>query len=108
MLTLYPLRYAPQKVINIVALGFLMLSAVRIGANWILLYRDKTFLQFDKYRYFYMAWFIIGASIALSLWVLILFMYIYDYWGLWHFARQYWGIGMLYKGEPRFLTNEIT
>ena len=108
MLTLYPLRYAPQKVINIVALGFLMLSAVRIGANWILLYRDKTFLQFDKFRYFYMAWFIIGASLALSLWVLILFMYIYDYWGLWHFARQYWGIGMLYKGEPRFLTNEIT
>ena len=46
-----------------------------------------------------MAWFIIGASLALSLWVLILFMYIYDYWGLWHFARQYWGIGMLYKGR---------
>jgi len=102
VLTLYPLNNVPQKIIEVVALVSLMLSAVHIGTNWTLLYRDKTFIRFDKFRYFYMAWFIIGTSIVLSLWDLNLFMSIYVYWGLWHFARQHWGIGMLYKGKAPF------
>jgi hypothetical protein len=46
-----------------------------------------------------MGWLIILASVALSAWNLSLFMSIYVYWGLWHFARQHWGIAMLYKSK---------
>ncbi|MFC4770014.1 hypothetical protein [Effusibacillus consociatus] len=92
VLLLYPLDFASSKMIEAVALGSLLLSGVHIGTNWTLLYRDGTFFRFDRTRYVHMGWLIILGSIALSAWNLPLFMSVYVYWGLWHFARQHWGI----------------
>ncbi|NGQ93629.1 hypothetical protein G3578_00410 [Brevibacillus sp. SYP-B805] len=101
VLALSPLDHASEKAIAITGLLSLILSAVHIGANWTLLYRDNTFLAFDSRRYGTMGFFIIAGSVLLSLWNLNLFMSVYVYWGLWHFARQHWGIGMLYKARVR-------
>ncbi|HEU4962537.1 MAG TPA: hypothetical protein VFV52_01565 [Bacilli bacterium] len=101
VLALYPLDYAPQGVIAAVGLGSLLLSGVHIAANWTLLYRDRTFFRHDKFRYVHMGWLIMLGSVALSAWDLSLFMSLYVYWGLWHFARQHWGIAMLYKAKEK-------
>ncbi|ASS75878.1 hypothetical protein CIG75_13550 [Tumebacillus algifaecis] len=99
VLLLLPLDAASQEVIAAVALGSLLLSGVHIGTNWTLLFRDGTFFRYDRMRYVHMGWLIILGSVALSAWNLSLFMSVYVYWGLWHFARQHWGIAMLYKAK---------
>lgn len=101
VLVLYPLDFAPEGVIAGVALASLLLSGVHIAANWTLLYRDGTFFKHDRWRYVHMGWLIMLGSVALSAWDLSLFMTVYVYWGLWHFARQHWGIAMLYKAKAR-------
>jgi len=99
VLALFPLDYAKPEWIGVVAIGSLLLSGVHIGSNWTLLYRDDTFFRHDRFRYVHMGWLIILGSILLSAWNLSLFMSVYVYWGLWHFARQHWGIAMLYKSK---------
>lgn len=99
VLLLLPLDSKPQGVIAAVALGSLLLSGVHIGTNWTLLFRDGTFWRHDRMRYVHMGWLILIGSALLSAWNLSLFMSIYVYWGLWHFARQHWGIAMLYKAK---------
>jgi hypothetical protein len=99
VLALYPLDHASSAIVSTVALFSLLLSGIHVATNWTLLYRDRTFWQFDRMRYVHMGWLIIIGSIVLSSWNLSLFMSVYVYWGLWHFARQYWGIAMLYKAK---------
>lgn len=101
VLALFPLDHATQGVISAVALGSLLLSGVHIATNWTLLFRDQTFYKFDRMRYVHMGWLIMLGSIVLSWWNLSLFMSVYVYWGLWHFARQHWGIAMLYKAKAQ-------
>lgn len=99
VLVLYPLDHASPKVVTAVALYSLLLSGIHVATNWTLLFRDRTFWQFDRVRYVHMGWLIMICSILISSWNLSLFMSIYVYWGLWHFARQHWGIAMLYKAK---------
>lgn len=99
VLLLLPLDRANQTVIAALGLFSLLLSGVHIATNWTLLYRDATFYRFDRMRYVHMGWLIMLGSVVLSMWDLSLFMSVYVYWGLWHFARQHWGIAMLYKSK---------
>lgn len=101
VLVLFPFNHAPLSWIAALGLGSLLLSGVHIASNWTLLYRDGTFYRHDRFRYVHMGWLIMIGAVLLSAWDLSLFMSIYVYWGLWHFARQHWGISMLYKSKAR-------
>jgi hypothetical protein len=101
VLLLLPLDDAAPGVIAALGLGSLLLSGVHIASNWTLLFRDATFFRFDRMRYVHMGWLIMLGSVLFSMWDLSLFMSVYVYWGLWHFARQHWGIAMLYKAKAK-------
>ena len=90
VLVLLPLDQAAPEVIAALGLGSLLVSGVFIASHWTL-----------QSRYVHLGWGIMIGSVLLSMWDLSLFMSVYVYWGLWHFARQYWGIAMLYKGRVR-------
>jgi hypothetical protein len=97
VLLLLPLDEAGDRVIVSLGLAALFLSGVQIAGNWKVLYREVAFYRFDNNRSAHRRRVIMIGSVLLSIWDLSLFMSVYVYWGLWHFARQHWGIAMLYK-----------